>query len=349
MACWKVTGSGSHLHLSFHVVAARLESGGIKSSPCCRRAAFTLIELLVVLAIIAVLIALLIPAVMKVREAAARLQTNNNLKQLTLAAHQCNDTYGRLPPAQGWFGAIPPPNVLSAGGLNMIVHIHLMPFYEQDNLYRQIIAGIVTWHEVSGHLLADAILVPPLVSSQDFTLANNGVGITNLAANLRVFSDVGVNTPWDQTITPGALRTPWWYGSAAIPRTFTDGTSNTIAFTTQYSWCGTCRGNCPNVWYSNADEGRSEGQCPFFAYYAPTVPTSSDCGIDNGRNGEIFQVQPTEPNCNPSYTPQSYSPGALSVSMFDGSVRLVSAAISPRTWGLLVQPNDGEPSPADWE
>jgi hypothetical protein len=79
------------------------------------------------------------------------------------------------------------------------------------------------------------------------------------------------------------------------------------------------------------------------------LPASSDRGIDNGRNGEIFQVQPTGPNCNPSYTPQSYSPSALSVSMFDGSVRMVSAAISPRTWGLLVQPNDGEPLPTDWE
>jgi hypothetical protein len=286
---------------------------------------------------------------MKVREAAARLQTNNNLKQLTLAAHHCNDTYGKLPPAQGWFGPIQPRNTTSIGGINMIVHVHLMPFYEQDNLYRQVLAGTVIWYEAPGHLLADAILVPPLVSSQDPTQTNNGVGITNFAANLRVFSDVGVNTPWDKTITPNAWGIPWWYGSAAIPRTFTDGTSNTIAFTTQYSRCGTCQGNCPNVWYSNPDEGRSEGQCPFFAYYAPALPASSDRGIDNGQNGEIFQIQPTERNCNPSYTPQSYSSGALSVSMFDGSARIVSAAISPRTWGLLVQPNDGQVVPADWE
>jgi type II secretory pathway pseudopilin PulG len=313
------------------------------------RGAFTLIELLVVLTTIAVLIALLLPAVMKVREAAARLQTNNNLKQLTLAAHHCNDTNGKLPPAQGWFGAIQPPNVLSAGGLNMIVHIHLMPFYEQNNLYQQIVAGTVTWQEVPGQLLADAILVPPLVSSQDSTQTSNGVGITNFAANLRVFSDVGVNTSWDRTIMPNARGIPWWYGSAAIPRTLTDGTSNTIAFTTQYSVCGTCQGNCPNVWYSNADEGRSEGQCPFFAYYAPTLLASSDRGIDNGRNGEIFQVRPTERNCNPSYTPQSYSVGSISVRIFDGSVRMVNTGISTRTWGQAVQPNDGEPSPSDWD
>jgi prepilin-type N-terminal cleavage/methylation domain-containing protein len=321
----------------------------------CLQPGFTLVELLVILAIIGVLIALLLPAVQKVREVASRLQTNNNLKQLTLAAHHCNDVYEKLPPAQGWFGAIQPPNATSTGGINMIVHIHLMPFYEQGNLYQQILAGTVIWYEEPGHLLADAILVPPLLSPQDSTQPPNGAGVTNYAANLRVFSDLGVRTSWDDTMAPDArgnnpgTGNPWWYGASAIPRSFLDGTSNTIAFTTQYSLCGTCRGNCPNVWYSNADEGRNEGQCPFFGYYAPSLPASSDRGIDNGRNGEVFQVQPTRTNCNPSYTPQSFSVSAISVSLFDGSVRMVSTAVSPRAWGLAVQPDDGEPLTADWD
>ena len=108
----------------------------IHPTPCRPRAGFTLIELLVVIAILAVLIGLLLPAVQKVREAAARIQCANNLKQLGLACHDCNDQVGCLPPAQGWFPGSGPASNAGWGG----VFFHLLPYLEQGNLYKNAVA-----------------------------------------------------------------------------------------------------------------------------------------------------------------------------------------------------------------
>jgi len=299
----------------------------------------SLVSLLVVITIAAILLGLGLSTTQKVRDRATRTQTMNNMKQLLQGCLMCNDVYKRLPPATGWFGHVVPPKVTSPGGIPMTVHIYLLPYMEQDRLYKQILEGTVGEGN-AGLASPSNLVVLPLLSPEDSTSINNGAGSTNFAANLRVFSDTGFQTAWDAGIKPAEDGTnpisgkPWYYGTASIQRSIPDGAANTLAFTTMYSVCGT---NAPVTLFYNSSGKNTHS--PFFGFHAPSVMASPD--THGPTKNEIFQVRPAQKDCNPSYTPQSFGTDAITVSLFDGSVRHVIPFISTRTWGLLQQPNDG--------
>jgi prepilin-type N-terminal cleavage/methylation domain-containing protein len=277
------------------------------------RAAFAMIELVVVLAIIAILLALLLPAVQKVREAAGRTQTMNNLKQIGLALHNHQGAYKHLPPAYD-----------KMANTTASVHVHILPFLEQDNLYKAFQDNAAE---------AAKVRIPVYVSPLDPTLSDKVEGPQNFAANLRVFADDGLKTAYDKDMPKLKAIEP---GMAKIPGSFPDGTSNTIWYATKLLVCGD--GGSQYASAVNAKTAAFFGQNHATEKASPTGTKAT------------FQLNPGPKDC--LCTPlmaQSFSTTGIIVAIADGSVRYVAAGISPETWNRAVQPNDGQPLGADWD
>jgi hypothetical protein len=140
-----------------------------------------------------------------------------------------------------------------------------------------------------------------------------------------------------------------YYGTPAIPRTFSDGTSSTIGFATGYQQCptgGTNPGNLRLYWnntYAYNQAGTtSTGTGAFFGAVQMSSPAESgNTNVNPNGSYHIFQTQPVPANCDPN-VPQSMSIAGMSVGMFDGHIRLVNSSISALTFAQLCQPNDGQ-------
>ncbi len=327
------------------------------------RAGFTLIELLVVIAIIAILIGLLLPAVQKVREAAAKMQSANNLKQIGLAANNYYSTYDSFPPM---FGSTTSGTTNTAGGS---VFYHLLPYVEQENVYRLGVdasrslplkvlqapmdrtypAGGVYTVKLSG---AQGSFTFPTLYPNWASTSNTTWGVSSYSANWQVFGD-----------TPAKISK------------ISDGLSNTFIFGEKYSTMqGGPYGACANLWGYGVDPRSiptdfnpplGANQYPGEAQWANTVVSGSLYDSPyHPRNGYVNRggavlgtwpfTQPWKCRCmrKPEFAPlitsvhpqksQGFTQAGIQIAMADGSVRFVSSNVTDETWVPIETPDFGE-------
>jgi prepilin-type N-terminal cleavage/methylation domain-containing protein len=289
------------------------------------RLAFTLIELLVVIAIIAILIGLLLPAVQKVREAGARMECSNNLKQIGLAFHNFHDTFGYFPSGgTGWWN---PPTYLSPGQPATGAQqqggwgFQILPFIEQGNVWKGGGGTTIAQCQINAISAVIPIMYCP---ARRLPVQLHPTGSWYGPAG--TFGHGTMDYAASNLNNTGVVR--YGYGPLVTMNSITDGTSNTLMV-------GEKRLNIHylNQYQSDDNEGYTDGWDHDAERYT-NHPPLPDYNANNGGDGQ-------------QRFGGSHTGGFMAV-LCDGHVRMINYSISQTTFDHLGTINDGQPLGPDF-
>jgi len=298
--------------------------------PPRRSPGFTLIELLVVIAIIAILIGLLLPAVQKVREAAARIKCSNNLKQLALAMHNYHDTNSQFPkgasnnPRQTWV-------------------MYVWPYIEQTALASQVNLATQQFYTapatIPGTLNGLTGAKVPLYSCPSDTGADlDASGETYMRRRGNYVVNWG-QTYYDTAPNTGFLA-PFYHmsGNRSTPgivkmTSISDGTSNTLMMAETLS----AKSHNDNDW--RGDIQNDDGVFKFMTFL---TPNSNAQDVVNWAIADNDPLMPVTTSGSQHSAARSRHSGGVNVALCDGSIRFIRNSIPISTWQNLGTMNGGE-------